>query len=82
MGGFLNTWLIELVLCCFGQLLLKRFVRIRRGAAHENAGLKNNANSRGQCVLGSHANLSPAIECADAILLPEISPNPSLASVC
>jgi len=49
---------------------------------HENAGLKNNANLRGQCVLGSHVNLSPVIECIDAILLLEISPNPSPSSVC
>ena len=40
MGGFLNTWLMELVLCCFRQSLLKRFVGIRIGAVHEYAGLR------------------------------------------
>jgi len=82
MGRFLNTWLNEIVLCCFWQLRSKRFVRVRRGAVHANAGLTNNANSRRQCVLDSHANLSPAIKWTATILLQEISPNPSPASVC
>ena len=79
MGGFLNTWLMVLVLCCFGQLLSKRFVRVQRGAVHAN-GLKI-MKIREDSVCSVVMQISPAIECADAILLPEISPNPNLASV-
>ena len=50
MGGFLNTWLKELVLCWFCQSLLKRG-DLKRCCPRE-CGLKNNGNKRGQSVLG------------------------------